>query len=96
MTTPSDAPTLGEIARRLDGIARQFADLLSSLDSTYIRKDVFEVRLHAVGEAIKELRVDADAIVEQQRKNRQLAISGIALPILTAIITALILSTILK
>ena len=35
-------PTLGEIARRLDGLSSQVRDLKSDMNATYVRRDVYE------------------------------------------------------
>jgi hypothetical protein len=35
-------PTLGEVIRRLDDLRKQVEDLPSKIDSTYVRKDVYE------------------------------------------------------
>ncbi|MCW2674777.1 MAG: hypothetical protein JWP14_3366 [Frankiales bacterium] len=87
--------TLGEVVRRLEEVSRQLTELVASLNTTYLRKDVYEVRQKVDEETMKELRVDLDSIVEQQRQNRRLALSGIVLPILTAVVAALILAALL-
>jgi hypothetical protein len=96
MTPPAaDAVTLGEVVRRLEEVSRQLTELVASLNTTYLRKDVYEVRQKVDEETMKELRVDLDAIVEQQRQNRRLALSGIVLPVLSVVVAALILAALL-
>lgn len=95
MTPPADGVTLGEVVRRLEEVSRQLTELVANLNTTYVRKDVYEVQQKVDEETMKELRVDLDAIVEQQRQNRRLALSGVALPILTLVAAALILAALL-
>lgn len=88
-------PTLGEVVRRLEDVTRQLSELGQRLDSTYVRKETYAVQHIADTQVAVDLRRDLDAIVEQQRANRRLALSGIVLPVLATIIAALILALVL-
>ncbi|MGZ4663728.1 MAG: hypothetical protein ACXV5Q_01410 [Frankiaceae bacterium] len=92
---PEDGPTLGEVVRRLEEVARQLAELTSRLDSTYMRRDLADANRTADERVMKDLRTDLDAIVDQQRRNRNLAVAGFALPLLVAVLSALILAAVL-
>ncbi|MGZ6836784.1 MAG: hypothetical protein ACXVGE_13090 [Blastococcus sp.] len=81
--------------RRLDEVTRQLGDLIKTLESNYVRKDVNSVQLTALEKEVHDVRHDMDAIVDQQRQNRRLAVTGLLLPILVGIITALILSAVI-
>lgn len=93
--TVDDGPTLGEVSRQLAEVALQLRELVASLDKTYVRRAEHDLRLKAVEERQAEQREDLEAIVEQQRQNRRLAVSGIVLPILSGIILALLLAALL-
>jgi signal transduction histidine kinase len=91
----NNRPTLGEVIVRLDGLAAQIGALLDRLDkvdTTYVRQDVYEVQRHATQDITRELRTDLDAIVSQQRQNRLIAMTGLILPIVSAVIIGLILT----
>jgi hypothetical protein len=94
-TPPREDVTLGEVVRRLDEVVKQLTALTVKLDETYLRRDVYEVQHTADDKVVKELRFDLDAIVDQQRQTRRLALSGIVLPVLATILAALILATVL-
>lgn len=94
-------PTLGEVVRRLEDItqqlaqvAQQLAAMPQQLDSTYVRKETYLVQHTADTQIAKDLRTDLDAIVDQQRKTKQILWSTMAAPFLVAVLTALILTSI--
>ncbi|MGZ4663579.1 MAG: hypothetical protein ACXV5Q_00635 [Frankiaceae bacterium] len=94
-SSADDGPTLGEVVRRLEDVARQLAELTSRLDSTYLRKDLADANRASDVRVMTDLRTDLDAIVDQQRKNRNLAVAGFVLPVLVGVVTALILAAVL-
>ena len=95
MTSPDrrfdQPPGLAELHRRLDGLDSELREQRRSLEATYVRLDVYRVEQAALLTVTAELRRDLDAIVEQQRANRRLAVSGIVLPALAGVLTALLL-----
>ena len=90
-----DGPTLGEVSRQLAEVAQQLRDLIDRLDLTYVRRDVYDAQREGDLRTLTELRRDADAIVDQQRQNRRLAVSGIVLPILSGLILAVLLAALM-
>jgi hypothetical protein len=97
----TDDFTLSEVVRRLEDITRQLAavaqqlaDMPKELDSTYVRKETYGVQHKADTKIMLELRTDLDAIVDQQRQNRILAVTALAAPLLVGVLTTLILSSI--
>ena len=74
--------TLGEVIRRLEWVSQQLTELTSKLDSTYVRKDTYEVRETSQDRAIRDL--------EDSRRNlSRVAWTGIAVPLLLIIVLAL-------
>ena len=74
--------TLGEVIRRLDWVSQQLVDLTSKLDSTYVRKDTYEVKDNSQDRAIRDLE-------DSRRTLSRVAWTGIAVPLLLIIILAL-------
>lgn len=104
----SDDVTMGEVVRRLDSIAAQLAQITTSLaedrrhnTETFVRKDVLESRLDAMGQRFVEVEKDVEdgkkEQARQQDRNRSMAIAliGIAIPALISII-GLVLSVLGK
>lgn len=94
-----DGPTLGEVVRRLDDVAMQLGKIVEQLavmperlDSTYVRKETYMVQHTSDTKITDELRADLDAIVDQQRQNRILAVTALAAPLLVGVLTFLILA----
>jgi hypothetical protein len=88
-----------EVVVRLEYITKQLAEfgatlaaMPKQLDSTYVRKETYLVQHAADTKTTIDLRTDLDAIVEQQRKTKQLLWSTIFAPILVAVFLALFLT----
>lgn len=87
----SDPVTLGEVARRLDDVTRQLGDLITRMDSTYVRRDVFETKIGAgdivhenLEHRIKEVSRDLDDHVKSTVAGRSKTITALVYPALVA------------
>ena len=70
VTTPLPEPTHAEVIRRLDSIATDLKSLNDRLDSTYVRRDVYE-EVHRHAEAALAAKADrevVDALKAEQRR----------------------------
>lgn len=67
----TDQPTNAEIARRLDEAITQVRQLTATLESSYVRKDVYEARHEAIrrehAAGVKEVADDVAEIKRQRQ-----------------------------
>ena len=61
VTTTLPEPTHAEVIRRLDGIATELKGLIERLDSTYVRRDVYE-EVHRHAEAALAAKADREVV----------------------------------
>lgn len=109
MTTPDrrhDDVSLGEIARGMDDMRKQLAELLREIRRDFVRKDVYEVAHEVLVRDLENFRREVRAELEEERTerkaqqaatraNRLLALSGLVFPVLTSVITALLVAKVL-
>lgn len=88
-------PAVGEFVRRLEEAVSEIRELRRTMEATYLRQDVYRAEQRGMNGLLKDVRADLDAIVEQQRANRRLAVSGIVFPVLSGLILALLLLVLL-
>jgi hypothetical protein len=69
----TDQPTNAEIARRLDEAIRAVERLATTLESSYVRKEVYEARHEAIrrehAAGVKEVADDVADLKRQQQDN---------------------------
>lgn len=94
-------PSLGEVARQIETLVSEVREMRRTMETTYVRQDVYEADRKTVIEArradkqvVSELRGDLDTIAEQQQWNRRIAVSGLLLPILVLVLGAVILTAV--
>lgn len=99
-------PGLAEVVRRLEEVVVELREMRRSMETTYVRLDVYDRDQSHSAAIAEDLRKDLDAVVleekqdrqrrdERERANRLLAISGIVLPILSGLVLALLLAALL-
>ena len=69
-----DDPTLGEIMRRLEELARSMQQLASTLESSYVRREVYEAKhqaLYSYVDAKTKENTDDIADLKRQRQEGQ-------------------------
>lgn len=88
--------TLGEVVRRLDDVTRQVSrqldgfthqlgELIKTLDSNFVRKDVFELRMDALEEKVDMLIAQRERDEERRTSDRRLVLSSAAFPLLVGV-----------
>lgn len=84
-------PTLAEVVRRLDEVVSQLAALTARLDSTYLRRDVYEAQrgMERVADESRDRRLDQ--IEDDKTWFRRAVVIGIAFPILLTVFDAVLL-----
>lgn len=101
-----NAPTLGEVMRRLDDIVRrvdacshQLTEASAKNEKTYVRIDVFEARQAADAVHMNGLETEVHSISKRmednenrRRTDRALVFSALIAPILVALVTAALLA----
>lgn len=103
MNPPNSEPTLGEVLRRLDEVAKQMADMASQMRedrlqtaATYVRQDVYIAQRQADQAVVADLNGEVRSVKDErkadQASRRQIWLSlGIAaLSTVTAIALAIV------
>jgi MFS-type transporter involved in bile tolerance (Atg22 family) len=88
------APGLAEVVRRLEEVVAELREMRRTMETTYMRQDVYKAQRQADQQTVKELRGDLDVIAEQQQWNRRIAVSGLLLPILVVVLGTVILAAV--
>lgn len=91
-------PTLGEVLRRLDEVARQMTTLSLQLvedrreaAATFVRRDVYEARTESLTRDVSDLKADADAkekTAAETRRQFVFLVLGIAIPAILGLLLA--------
>jgi hypothetical protein len=101
-----DAPTLGEVVRRLDEVSRRLDDVsarleqrASQMEAAFVRKDVFEavqqsdaIQMRGLEGETHSLGKRLDTVEDRRRQDRALLLGSLAFPLLVALIVAVFLS----
>lgn len=82
----SSEPTLGEVARRIDDLVRQVADLVQQLRTDYVRSELYNANRESDQKDVKELRERLDKAEEQAAANRRLFLTTLIGPVLVGLI----------
>lgn len=91
MTTPGDDHvTQGEIVRQLRSVVSRLEDLVHHVDSTYVRKDVYDAHRASLLRDLEDVRMDLSAIQERQRWNWRL-IAGMAVSVGGTVLATLLI-----
>lgn len=80
-------PTLGEVLRRLEDVARR----LESAEATYVRKDVYDARHNNVTRRVEQIETEMDArekSAEAFRRQVLLLVIGLAIPAVVSLLLA--------
>jgi hypothetical protein len=97
---------LEDVVARLDEMQRGTADLQARFEKIYVRSDVFqqvqatdavqvrglEGEIHSLAKRFDATDARISTIEERRRQDRALVLSGLAFPLLVALITALFLT----
>lgn len=101
-----DAPTLGEVVRRLDDISRRLDDITarveqreSRMEASYVRKDVFEAvqasdatQMRGLEGEVHSIGKRLDTTEERRRQDRALLLGSLAFPLLVILLGAVLLT----
>lgn len=101
-----DVPTPGEmvrrldeVSRRLDEVSRRVEDREQRMEAAFVRKDVFDARRQTddvesagIARELNSLSKRMDDTEAHRRTDRNLLLSGLAFPLLVAMLVAVVLS----
>lgn len=101
-----NAPTLGEVVRRMDEVSRRLDEITarvelreSRMEAAYVRKDVFEAVQAADASQMRGLEGEVhsvgkrlDTTEERRRQDRALLLGSLAFPLLVTLLGALLLT----
>lgn len=101
-----DAPTLGEIVRRLDDVSRRLDDITLRVEArevrmelAFVRKDVFEavqasdaIQMRGLEGEVHSISKRLDTTEDRRRQDRALLLGSLAFPLLVTIIAAVLLT----
>jgi hypothetical protein len=101
-----DAPTLGEVVRRLDDVSRRLDDISARveqrearMEAAYVRKDVFDavqasdaVQMRGIEGEVHSIGKRLDTTEDRRRQDRALLLGSLAFPLLVILLGALLLA----
>lgn len=70
----------------------KFSDLYDRMEKTYVRQDTYSRDQRFIEERQASLRGEVDSAKSTLRNTIKIAVSGLALPILVVVVTAIILN----
>lgn len=85
MTEPREV-SIGELGDKVGALTDQIARLVSTIETTYVRKDVYEL-------AHRQLEADVAAVEARQTLIARTAVTALMLPILVSVVVALVLGS---
>lgn len=89
----------GEIARTLhrleEGIGK-IVDRFERLDASFVTRSEHKLRADAVDKDVNELRDDVKELRERNATNFRLALVGIVFPIITGVLTAVLIAAVMR
>lgn len=102
----SDAPSLGEVVRRLDDVSRRLDEITLRVEArevrmelAFVRKDVFDAiqasdsaQLRGLEQEVHKAGKRLDATEDRRRADRAVLLTGLAFPLLVLLIAAVVLT----